>query len=274
MGVLVAVVSAGCAGIGPSEREPMLTLGTTTTTQDSGLLDTLLPAFTEATGIRVRAVVGGTGDTLAKAARGDVDVVLSHSRADEEALVAAGHAEKRQPVMYNRFLLVGPADDPAGALGAENASAALAGIRDAHALFASRGDRSGTHARELALWRAAGSEPAAFERAWYKETGAGQAQTLLYADEVGAYALTDEATWVFLRANGRLRHLDVVYEDDSVALRNEYAVLVLDAARHPAAREELGARFADWLASDAGARAIALHRVEGAQLFFPVEARA
>lgn len=266
---VAALVMGGCVGLVPDDPEPALLLGTTTTVQDSGLLDTLLPAFPEATGIRVRAVVGGTGEILAKAARGDVDVVISHNRADELALVQAGHAEERRPLMYSRFLIVGPADDPARLATAENASSAFARVRDAQALFASRADESGTHARELELWRAAGADPAIFANAWYKQTGAGQAQTLLYADEVGAYALTDEPTWTYLRANGRLRHLDVAYQDDSAALRNQYAVLVVDAERHPHVREDEGARLAQWLTSEAGARAIASHRIDGQQLFFP-----
>ena len=268
--LLAALLAAGC--LAPSGGEgDVLTLGTTTTTQDSGVLDAILPTFERDSGIRVRAVVGGSGEILAKAARGDVDALLAHSPDAERALVAAGHGTYRKPVMHSRFLLVGPPDDPADARGATSARDAFLRVHDHRheATFASRGDESGTHAKEMELWRAAGLDPAAFDPSWHKETGAGQAQTLLYADETGAYALTDEGTWGAMRANGKLPRLAALFADDPEALRNRYSVIPVDAQRHPGVRQDLAEAFAAWITGPRGQEAIAAFRVGGAQAFVP-----
>lgn len=268
---LLAVLLGGCLG----EEAPVVAIGTTTSVQDSGLLDaTLLPAFERDTGIRARAVVGGTGEILEKAKRGDVDVLLTHSPERERRLVEEGWAVSREPVMTNRFVLVGPADDTADVRSAPNASEALLRIREREATFASRGDKSGTHDKELSLWRDAELDPRSFDRAWYKETGSPQGQTLLFADERRAYTLVDEATLRQHHANGLARSLVVLHEGDP-RLVNEYAVSRLDAsALPPGVRADLGARFADWLVSPAGQASIAAYHVDGAPAFAPVREEA
>lgn len=265
--LLALLLAAGCLAA-PVEEGPTLVLGSTTSTQDSGLLDALLPAYEAASGVRVRAVVGGTGEVVEKARRGDVDVLLTHSPQREEALVAAGDALSRREVMSNRFALVGAEGDPADVAGASSAAEALRRVHDDGSLFASRGDRSGTHDKELSLWRAAGLDPATFPPAWYKETGAGQAQTLLYAAERGAYALTDEATLAQLQGQGRAESLRVLFGDDP-ALRNQYAVTLLNATRLPSVHAGLATAFADWLTGPEGQAAIAAYRVGGRQVFTP-----
>src|SRR5581483_2200311 len=258
---------AGCAA--PAAPASTLTLGTTTTTQDSGLLDALLPAFENDTGIRVKAIVGGSGEVLAKAAKGDVDALLSHSRAAEVAFVAAGDGTSRAPVMFNRFFLVGPLDDPAGAAGGPNATEAFRRIHDHRSLFASRGDKSGTDVKEKAIWASAGLNASAFESSWYKQTGSGQSPTLLFANEQDAYAMSDEATWAAMRSHGQLAHLKVVFQNDSTAFRNQYAAIVVNATKHPGVHEDLAQRFQAWVTGPRGQEVIAAYRVGGAQVFFP-----
>ncbi|HEX2021492.1 MAG TPA: substrate-binding domain-containing protein [Candidatus Thermoplasmatota archaeon] len=259
--LLATALASGCLGGGDEDR---VVVGTTTTVQDSGLLDVLVAAFERDTGIRARAVVGGSGEIVEKARRGDVDVLLTHSPERERALVEEGVALSRTVVMRNRFVLAGPDADPAGLRGAANASDALARVHANASLFASRGDGSGTHDKEVALWRAAGLDPASLGRAWYKETGSGQAPTLLFADERGAYALADEATLLQLRAAGRVAGLvDLGVRDP--ALVNEYAVTRLVGA----ARADLADAFASWLAGPQGQAAVASHRAGGSQVFSP-----
>jgi tungstate transport system substrate-binding protein len=264
---VAAVVLAGCTS---GSARPVVTIGTTTTTQDSGLLDVLLPAFENDTGIHARAVVAGSGEILAKAARGDVDVLLAHSRAAELVFVRAGDGTRREPVMYNRFFLVGPASDPAGAGNATSASDAFLRIYQHRAgvTFASRGDESGTHVRELSIWSAAGLNASMFDPAWYEETGSGQSETLRLADEKGSYALSDEATWAQLRQQGQLSHLAILYRDDPSAFRNLYGVTPVNATRHPGVREDLGDAFAAWVTGPRGQAVIASYRVGGEQVFF------
>lgn len=264
----LGLLLAGCAA-GPAE--PSLILGTTTTTQDSGILDALLPAFERDAGIRAKAVVGGSGEILAKAARGDVDVVLSHSPEAEAAFLAAGEAASRRPVMRNAFLVVGPSADPAGVADAPDVHDAFRRLheRRADVTFASRGDESGTHARELALWASAGLDVADFDPSWYKQTGSGQAPTLLYADEAGAYALSDQATWATLREHDRLPHLAVLFRSADAEMRNDYAVLTLNATRHPDLHQAEAETFAQWLAGPQGQAVIAAFRAGGEPVFFP-----
>jgi tungstate transport system substrate-binding protein len=263
--LVVLLLAAGCAAPGSA---PTLTLGTTTTTQDSGLLDVLLPAFTNDTGIEVRAVVAGSGEIIAKASHGDVDVLLAHSRAAELAFVAAGDGVNRSPVMFNRFLLVGPASDPAGAGRAANVTDALLRIHANGTPFASRADKSGTDVKEKSLWAAAGLNASRFDASWYLQTGAGQSQTLLLADQKDAYALSDEATWAQMRGHGQLGHLAVLEQGDA-ALKNLYGVTPVNATRHPGVRADLAQRFADWVTGPRGQAAIAAYRVGGQQVFFP-----
>lgn len=264
--LLVVAGLSGCAGwLG---RDAPLTVGSTTSTQDAGILDVLLDAFTQDTGIKARAVVAGTGDVIERARRGDVDVLLTHSPTREAALVAEGIAVERRVVMHNRFLLVGPASDPARVIDEGTVASQLAVIAQGRATFVSRGDDSGTHDKERALWHAAGLSPQAEPDGWYRETGSGQAATLSYANEVDAYALTDEATFAQLKANGRIDRLRA-FSDDEPALRNEYAVTLLDPARQTTQVAREARAFVDWLAGPDGAAAIAAYRVGGTQVFHP-----
>ncbi len=274
--VVAAVLLAGCTvSLDTSgtlrDSGAALKIGTTTSTQDSGLLDVLLPAFERATGVRSKAIVGGSGEILAKGARGDVDVLLAHSLAAELAFVAAGHGTHRTPVMANRFLLIGPLSDPAGTGESADASGALARVHANRSLvtFVSRGDDSGTHVKESELWTNAGLDPTSFSNAWYKETGSGQTHTLLVANELDGYALTDEATWAFLRGQGKLTHLNVVFENDAAALKNPYGATPVNATIHSGVRQDLAERFVTWIVSEEGKGVIASYRIAGVQVFFP-----
>jgi tungstate transport system substrate-binding protein len=258
---LALVLLAGGAGAG---EKPVLTLVSTTTTRDSGLLDHLLPRFEAASGIGVRAISNvGTGQALALGRRGDADALLVHDRESEEAFLAEGHALWRRDVMYNDFVLVGPASDPAGVRGLARASEAFAKIAAARAGFVSRGDESGTHKAELRIWREAGVDPRAASGSWYRETGSGMGPTLGTADELGAYALTDRGTWLAFRRRGVLALL----LEGERPLRNPYGVLAVNPARHAHVRLDLATRFADWISSAAGRAAIESFRIDGESVF-------
>lgn len=240
-------------------------LQSTTSTQHSGFFDAILPRFEAAHDIRVRVVAVGTGQALKNAADGNGDVVLVHAREAEEAFIAAGHGVARHPVMYNEFVLVGPREDPAGVRGSPSAAAAFARIHAAGASFVSRGDDSGTHKRELALWSEAGIhvDPAALP--WYRDSGSGMGRTLRIAAELDAYTLCDRATWIAQDAPGDLA---VVYEGDP-ALFNQYSLILVDPRRHPHVNAPAGTVFIDWMLSAEGQAAIAGFRVNGQQLYFP-----
>jgi len=244
---------------GKVSAAPPLTLVSTTTTRDSGLLDHLLPRFEAATGIEVRVISVGTGQALALGRRGDADVLLVHDRASEDAFVAEGFALSRRDVMYNDFVLVGPAADPAGLRGLADAGAALSRIAERRAAFVSRGDDSGTHKAELRLWRGAGFDPRTASGAWYRETGSGMGSTLATAGELAAYTLTDRGSWLASRRRGAL----VLFVQGGAELRNAYGVLVLNPARHPHVQVELATRFADWITSPAGRAAIESFQIDG-----------
>jgi tungstate transport system substrate-binding protein len=263
--VLAAALAllAGPAGPALAGEPAFITLATTTSTQDSGLLEELLPKFTADTGIAVRVVAVGTGRAIEIGKAGDADVLLVHDRASENAFVAEGHARARRDVMYNDFLVVGPAADPAHARGADVARA-FAAIADAQATFVSRGDDSGTHKAEKRTWAAASRAPAAASGAWYLEAGSGMSATLALAAEKNAYALTDRATWLATPSKGGL--VELVSGD--TRLRNDYGVLVVDPAKHPGVKSALAERFAAWLTGAPGRAAIAAFRVQGQQVFF------
>ena len=237
----------------------------TTSTQNSGLFDHILPMFLAETGIEVRVVAVGTGQAIRNAANGDGDVLLVHSRPDEEAFVAEGLGVARFDVMYNDFVIVGPADDPAVIAGASDAVSALAAIAAAGATFASRGDDSGTHKAERRLWAAAGIDPGAGSGGWYLEVGAGMGATLNIATEMGAYVLTDRATWISF-ANQRDQTILVAGDR---RLFNQYGIILVNAEVHPNVKAALGQRFVDWMLSGDGQAAIASFVVDGHQLFFP-----
>jgi tungstate transport system substrate-binding protein len=238
LAVLVAM-AAGCGGSTP-DRSPVV-LAVTTSTQDSGLLDALVPAFERRSGLTVKPIAVGSGQALAMAARGEVDVVLAHSPVAERRLMGSGEARSRRPVMRNEFVLVGPAADPAGVRGADVPSA-LRRIARHGATFVSRGDDSGTHASELAAWKRAGVAP---RPPWHQETGQGQGATLQVAAERGGYALTDTATYL---TSGVASALPVVVAD-GVGLHNPYHVIDMTRRAGPRVNAEGGRKLADWLVS-------------------------
>ena len=244
---------------------PAITLASTTSTENSGLFAHLLPRFTEATGIAVRVVAVGTGQALRIARNGDADVLLVHHRLSEETFVAEGYGVQRHDVMSNDFVLVGPRADPAALRGLHDAAAALARISAARTLFTSRGDDSGTHKKELDLWAAAGLDPGTASGTWYRETGSGMGATLNAAAAMGAYALTDRATWLAFRNKG---DLEVLVQGDE-RLFNPYGVILVNPARHPHVHAREAQAFIDWLVSENGQAAIANYRLDGRQPFFP-----
>jgi tungstate transport system substrate-binding protein len=265
---LAALALAGVTAAAIASRaadRPFILLQSTTSTENSGLFDHLLPQFTAETGIEVRVVAVGTGQALKNAQNGDGDVVLVHARAAEEKFVAEGHGVERLDVMCNDFVIVGPAADPAGIRGMDDAPAALARIAAAGAPFASRGDGSGTHQAELALWQAAGVDVATASGGWYRETGAGMGPTLNVAAGMGAYALADRATWASFRNR---QDLAILVAGDPT-LRNPYGSILVDPARHPHVEAADARIWHDWLTSPEGQRAIAAFRIGGEQLFFP-----
>ncbi|MCV6598128.1 MAG: substrate-binding domain-containing protein [Mangrovicoccus sp.] len=248
-----------------AEPRPYITVQSTSSTQNSGLFDHILPQFETESGIEVRVVAVGTGQAIRNAINGDGDVLFVHAKAAEEAFVAEGYGIARHDVMYNDFVILGPEADPAGIAGMNDATAALAKIAEAQAVFASRGDDSGTHKAELRLWRAAGVAAQQASGQWYRETGAGMGATLNTGIGMGAYLLSDRATWI---AFGNKRDHQVLVEGDS-RLFNQYGVILVNEAVHPHVKSDLGQRFITWLLSPQGQEAIAGYQVAGQQLFFP-----
>jgi len=246
---------------------PYITVASTTSTDQSGLFGHLLPAFTRATGIEVRVVAVGTGQALKLGERGDADVLLVHDRPAELRFVAEGWGVERQEVMYNDFIVVGPKADPAGIAGGKDAAAAFRRVADARAPFITRGDDSGTNAAELRFWRDAGLNPKAASAGlgWYKDIGGGMGPALNAAAALGAYTLSDRGTWLNF---GNRRDLAVLVEGDA-RLFNQYGVMLVNPARHPSVKAELGRRFIAWLVSPAGQDSIAAYRINGEELFFP-----
>ena len=261
LGLLLLLALAAPA----AAQQASITVSSTTSTEQSGLFGHLLPIFTRESGIAVRVVALGTGQALDVGRRGDADVVFVHDRAAEERFVAEGFATRRYPVMYNDFILVGPAADPAGIAGQRDPVAALQRIAAARAPFISRGDRSGTHAAELRLWQQAGLDPASGRGGWYREVGQGMGPALNTAAAQGAYVLADRGTWLAFRNRQDLR---ILAEGDE-RLFNQYGVMLVNPARHPHVKAAEGQRFVDWLVSPTGQVAIAGFKIGGEQLFFP-----
>lgn len=246
-------------------QEQSIVVASTTSTQDSGLFDHILPMFEKETGIDVKVVAQGTGQALDTGRRGDADVVFVHAKAQEEKFVAEGHGVKRFDVMYNDFVLIGPKSDPAGISGSKDIAAALVAIEAGEASFVSRGDKSGTHSAELRLWQEAGVDIEAAKGPWYKEIGQGMGAALNTAAAMNAYVLSDRATWLSFKNRGEL---DIVVEGDK-RLFNQYGVMLVNPAKHPSVKAEAGQRFIDWLISPEGQEAIGQYSIEGKQLFFP-----
>jgi tungstate transport system substrate-binding protein len=260
--LLAAACSLGCKG-NDSAPQATLVLATTTSTQDSGLLDELLPAFQRQTGIEVKVVAVGSGQAIELGRRGDADVLLTHSPAGEEQFVADGFARERLPVMHNDFVIVGPSADPANLKQTDSAAEALGVVAAGNHPFVSRGDDSGTHQRELALWKAAGIEP---RGDWYLSAGAGMGQTLRIASEKKAYALTDRATWLALRSELG----SAVLVEGNEELLNRYSVLVVRRNKS-AAVQRAAEQFAQFLRSPEGRQIIGQFGQEkfGQPLFVP-----
>jgi tungstate transport system substrate-binding protein len=253
------------AGAAPAAtQEKSILVASTTSTQDSGLFGHILPLFKTKTGIGVKVVAQGTGQALDTGRRGDADVVFVHAKPQEEKFVAEGFGVKRYPVMYNDFVLIGPRDDPAGAKG-KDIAAALSAIKQKQATFISRGDRSGTHAAELALWQAAGIDIAKEKGRWYREIGQGMGAALNIAAASNGYVLADRGTWISFKNRGTLA---ILVEGDK-RLFNQYGVMLVNPARHPHVKKEFGQAFIDWLISPEGQNAIADYKIDGKQLFFP-----
>ena len=246
-------------------QERSITVASTTSTEQSGLFGHILPIFTRETGITVRVVALGTGQALDVGRRGDADVVFVHDRAAEERFVADGFGGPRRHVMFNDFVITGPAADPARIVGLRDTAEALRRIAAARAPFISRGDRSGTHAAELRLWQMAGLDPTAGRGQWYREIGQGMGPALNTAAAQGAYVLADRGTWLSFRNRQDQR---ILIEGDA-RLFNQYGVMLVNAQRHPHVKAADAQRFIDWLLSSAGQAAIASYRINGEQLFFP-----
>ncbi len=246
-------------------QERSITVASTTSTEQSGLFGHILPIFTRETGITVRVVALGTGQALDVGRRGDADVVFVHDRAAEERFVVEGFGGPRRHVMFNDFVITGPAADPARIVGLRDTAEALRRIAAARAPFISRGDRSGTHAAELRLWQMAGLDPTAGRGQWYREIGQGMGPALNTAAAQGAYVLADRGTWLSFRNRQDQR---ILIEGDA-RLFNQYGVMLVNAQRHPHVKAADAQRFIDWLLSSAGQAAIASYRINGEQLFFP-----
>lgn len=253
--------------LGAAER--FIVVQSTTSTQNSGLFDHILPLFRSSTGIEVRVVAVGTGQAIRNASNGDGDVLFVHAKAAEEKFIADGQGVRRFDVMYNDFVIVGPATDPAQVGGISDVSEALRRIATFRAAFASRGDDSGTHKKEQGLWQDADVDPSSASGQWYRETGSGMGATLNIALGMGAYTLTDRATWT---AFGNKGDLEIQVEGDP-RLFNQYGIILVNPARHPHVKAELGQQFIDWLISEEGQQTIASYRRDGQQLFFPNAAR-
>jgi tungstate transport system substrate-binding protein len=241
-----------------------IVVASTTSTQDSGLFGYLLPIFKAKTNIEVKVIAQGTGQALDTARRGDADVVFVHARAQEEKFLAEGFGVKRFDVMYNDFVLIGPKSDPAGVKG-KDIETALKTIQAKRAPFVSRGDNSGTHLAELSLWKQAGVDLAAAKGPWYREIGQGMGAALNTASAMNGYVLSDRGTWISFKNRG---DLEISVEGDK-RLFNQYGVMLVNPARYPTVKKELGQTFIDWLISAEGQAAIAGYKIDGQQLFFP-----
>ncbi|MEF7617251.1 substrate-binding domain-containing protein [Aquincola sp. MAHUQ-54] len=265
---LLALLALACLLAAPAARAQaqgkFIVMASTTSTEQSGLFGHLLPLFKQATGIDVRVVAVGTGQALDMARRGDADVVFVHDQPAEEKFVAEGFGLQRRAVMYNDFVLIGPAADPAATRGKDIAGA-LRKLGAAGAAFISRGDKSGTHAAELRYWRAAGIDVAAAKPAGYRECGCGMGPALNIAASSNAYLLADRGTWLNFKNRGALA---VLVEGDR-RLFNQYGVMVVNPARHAHVKLDLAQAFADWVVSPAGQAAIAGYKIGGESVFFP-----
>ena len=265
--IAAAIVALALLGLqGPAvAQQNFITVASTTSTEQSGLFKHLLPVFEKKTGTQVRVVALGTGQALDMGRRGDADVVFVHDKVAEEKFVADGFGVRRFEVMHNDFVLVGPKADPAKIAGGKDITDAYKKIAGSNSPFASRGDKSGTHAAELRLWKEAGIDPNTGKGSWYRETGSGMGPTLNTASAMNAYAFTDRGTWLSFKNRS---DLEIVVEGDQ-KLFNQYGVMLVNTAKHPHVKKDLGQAFVDWLISPEGQQTIATYKIGADQLFFP-----
>lgn len=257
----LALLTLLCLG-GIANAEERLRMSTTTSTENSGLLKVLLPPFEQQNNCKVDVISVGTGKAIKLGEAGDVDVVLVHARTLEDKFVADGFGVNRKDVMYNDFIMLGPANDPAGIKGAKTAAEALAKISDKQAPFVSRGDESGTHQKERELWQAAGVKPAG---AWYVEAGQGMGEVIIMATEKHAYTLADRGTYnAFKKAKTDL----VIVFDGEQGLFNPYGVIAVNPRKHPHVKYDLALKFIDFITGAAGQTIIADYKVDGDPVFF------
>tara|TARA_Y100000813_G_scaffold195734_1_gene178007 strand:+ start:203 stop:1036 length:834 start_codon:yes stop_codon:yes gene_type:complete len=259
-------LAAGAFASAPASAEgKSIIVQSTTSTQNSGLYDYMLPIFEKASGIKVNVVAVGTGQAIKNAKNCDGDVLLVHAKSAEEKFVAEGYGVKRSDVMYNDFIIVGPPADPAKVGGMNDAPKAMKMMADAKATFASRGDNSGTHKKEVALWKKASVDIKKASGGWYRETGSGMGATLNAAVGMGAYALTDRATWISFKNKGDYK---IAVEGDK-QLFNQYGIMLVNPAKCPKVKKAEGQAFIDWILSKDGQATIASYKLHGLQLFFP-----
>ena len=265
--VFAAIVFFGAFSAGHAiAQEKSIVVVSTTSTQDSGLFDYLLPLFTQKTGIAVKVLAQGTGQALDTGRRGEADVVLVQNKSAENRFIDEGDGVKRVPVMYNDFVLIGPKSDPAGIRDLKDIAKAFEAIKAKSATFISRGDRSGTHLKELMIWnKDLGIDIENDRGSWYTSIGQGMDAALQMAVASSAYVLSDRATWIHLKNRG---HLQILVEDDK-RMFNQYGVILVNPAKHPNVKHEFGQQFINWLVSPEGQKAIANYKIEGRQLFFP-----
>ena len=245
-------------------QEKSIVVASTTSTKDSGLFEYLLPIFKQKTGITVKVLAQGTGQALDAARRGDADVVFVHDKSAEEKFLAEDEGVKRFPVMYNDFVLIGPKDDPAGIKGMKDVAKAFQIIKEKQACFVSRGDHSGTHVAELDFWKAADADIEKDRGPWYKSIGQSMDATLNFAIASNCYVLSDRGTWMHFKNKGDLQ----ILVDGDRRMFNQYAVMLVNPAKHPDVKKELGQQFIDWLISPDGQKTIANYKIEGEQSFY------
>src|SRR5215831_767991 len=261
----MALIATTSAAHIASAQDKSIVVASTTSTQDSGLFEYLLPLYKKKTGVTVKVIAQGTGQALDTGRRGDADVVFVHAKSAEEQFLTEGEGVRRYPVMYNDFVLIGPKSDPADLKGTKDIVAALKAIKEKKIDFISRGDRSGTHQAELNLWKVAGIDIATEKGPWYKDIGQGMGGALNSASASDAYLLSDRGTWLSFKNKGDLM---IVVEGDK-RMFNQYSVMLVNPEKHPTVKKELGQQFIDWLISTDGQKAIADYKIDGKQLFYP-----
>lgn len=260
--LLALVLASAVFAQGTAPANPRIKLATTTSTEQSGLLAAILPVFEKDSGYKVDVIAVGTGASLKIGEKGDCDVVLVHARALEDAFMAAGFGADRSDVMYNDFIIIGPASDPAGIKAAATATEALCLIASSRSSFISRGDKSGTHVKELDVWKAAAVDPVG--KAWYKEAGQGMSQVILMADQMQGYTIADRATWLAMKDKSTLK---ILSEGDKV-LFNPYGIITVNPAKWPATNYEGAKALAAFLTGAKGKALIEAYKIGGEQCFY------